>query len=66
MYLNLKKEMDRNGVTMEDISRTLDIHRNTVSNKINGNTPLSIEEGMIIRNTFFEYADFQYLFKKTA
>lgn len=66
VYLNLKKEMERNGVTIEDISKSLELHRNTVSNKLNGNTPLSIEEGIKIRNTFFEYADFQYLFKKTA
>ena len=49
MYLNLKKEMDRNGVTIDDISKRLDLHRNTVSNKINGITPLSIEEGIIIK-----------------
>ena len=55
MYLNLKKEMDRNGVTIDDISKRLDLHRNTVSNKINGITPLSIEEGIKIRNSFFEY-----------
>lgn len=55
MYLNLKKEMERNCVTIEDISRSLELHRNTVSNKLNGNTPLSVEEGIKIRNTFFEY-----------
>lgn len=66
MYLNLKKEMERNNVSIDDIARNLDLHRNTVSNKINGNTPLSIEEGIKIRNIFFEYADFQYLFKKSA
>lgn len=66
MYLNLKKEMERNGVTIDDISKYLELHRNTVSNKINGITPLSVEEGIKIRNAFFEYADFQYLFKKTA
>lgn len=66
MYLNLKKEMERNGITIEDISKRLNLHRNTVSNKINGLTPLSIEEGITIRNAFFDYADFQYLFKKTA
>ena len=55
MYLNLKKEMDRNGVTIDDISKRLDLHRNTVSNKINGITPLSIEEGIKIRNAFFEF-----------
>lgn len=66
MYLNLKKEMERNGITIEDISKSLELHRNTVSNKLDGRTPLSIEEGIKIRNTFFEYADFQYLFKKSA
>ena len=47
--------MERNGITIEDISKSLDLHRNTVSNKLNGSTPLSIEEGIKIRNTFFEY-----------
>jgi plasmid maintenance system antidote protein VapI len=64
MYLNLMTEMNRLGITNENIADELHIHRNSVSNKINGDTPLTLEEAKIIREKFFPYADFQYLFRK--
>ena len=64
MYLNLITEMNRIGVTNEQIANELDIHRNSVSNKISGSSPLLLEEALSIRDKFFPYADFQYLFKK--
>ncbi len=63
MYLNLKMEMARQSITLEEISKALSLHRNTVSKKINGGS-FTIEEAELIRNGFFPYADFQYLFKK--
>ena len=35
-YLNLKAEMAKRNVSIEDISKLLDLHRNSVANKING------------------------------
>lgn len=62
MYLNLKTEMARNNIRMEDIAKCLGIHRNSVSNKINGGS-FTIEEGLILQERLFPYADLQYLFR---
>lgn len=64
MYANLKTEMDIRGISMEELSRFLEIHRNSVSNKINGSSTFSIDEAFAIRDKFFPYADVQYLFKR--
>lgn len=37
---NLRAEMARKKVSIEDIAECLQIHRNSASNKVNGNTPL--------------------------
>ena len=65
MYLNLKTEMDRNGISIEKVAEILEIHRNSASNKINGDSKFSIEEAFELRDRLFPYADVQYLFKKT-
>jgi plasmid maintenance system antidote protein VapI len=64
VYLNLKYEMDRTGVTIDQIATTLGIHRNSASNKMNGSTPFTVEEAIYLRDMFFPYADFQYLYRK--
>lgn len=64
MYLNLKTEMERIGVTREQIAILLDIHRNSVANKLDGRSSFTIEEALRLREKYFPYADFQYLFKK--
>lgn len=61
-YSNLKAEMGRKDITMETISKTLKIHRNSVANKLNGTSSFSIEEAMKIRNTFFPNLEYKYLF----
>lgn len=65
MYGNLKFEMDHKGLSIEKIAQTLEIHRNSASNKINGNSSFSIEEAFKVQKTHFPYADMQYLFKRT-
>ena len=64
MLLNLKTEMERNNVSVDDIAKLLNIHRNSASNKINCKTPITFDEAETIRNVLFPYADLQYLFKK--
>jgi plasmid maintenance system antidote protein VapI len=64
MYANLKTEMAVKGVTIEAIAELLGIHRNSVSNKINGNSSFTIEEAVCIKDAHFRYADMQYLFRK--
>lgn len=64
MYANLKMEMGLKGVTIEEIAKTLEIHRNSASFKINGEGSFTIDEAFKVHKKHFAYADMQYLFKK--
>lgn len=64
MLLNLKMEMEKNHVTVEKMAQLLDLHRNTISSKLSGETEFSIAEAFEIRERLFPYADMQYLFKQ--
>lgn len=52
-YSNLKAELARKGVSMEEVSKALEIHRNSVANKINGDTPFTVEEAFKIQKRYF-------------
>ena len=53
-YKNLKVEMAREGVTVEAISKMLNMHRNSVSNKINGKSRFTVDEAKLVKETFFQ------------
>lgn len=61
-YSNLKAELARKGISMEDVSGLLGIHRNSVSNKINGDTPFTVEEAFKIHDKYFPKLSMDYLF----
>lgn len=61
---NLRGEMVRKGITIEELARFLGIHRNSVSNKINGETPFSVDEAFEIQKKYFPKLSLEYLFKK--
>jgi plasmid maintenance system antidote protein VapI len=65
LYENLKIEMLKAGITIEKIAEEMGVHRNTIGNKINGDTPLNVDEALFIRNRWFPCLDFFYLFKKS-
>ena len=56
-------EMAKRDVTIEAISKLLNLHRNTVSYKLNGGS-FSIEEGCKIRNAFFPDWEIEELFRR--
>lgn len=64
MYLNLKTEMIKMGITIEQVASKLNLSGKTISNKIEGKTPFSYEEALNIKEIFFPYCDMQWLFKK--
>lgn len=64
MYLNLKTELERNNLSIDNIADLLEIHRNSASNKINGDSDFTVEQAFAVREKMFPYADLQYLFKK--
>lgn len=63
-YGNLKAEMGRNNISIEAIAKLLGIHRNSVSNKVNGNSSFTIEESAKIQEVFFPDKELKYLFEK--
>ena len=62
-YLTLKGEMAKRGVTIEAISLMLGIHRNSVANKLRGESNFYIEEATKIRDTFFPKMELEELFQ---
>lgn len=61
--INLKGEMAKKDITIEEVSRLLGIHRNSVANKINGDSSFSIDEAFKIHQSFFPKLSMEYLFK---
>lgn len=62
--VNLKAEMAKKDITIEEISKLLGIHRNSVSNKINGDSSFSVEEAFKIQEKYFPKLALNYLFEK--
>lgn len=62
-YLNLKGEMAKKNITIEDIAKLLNMHRNSISKKINGPSSFSIEEAFAVKKKFFPDCDMKELFK---
>ena len=64
MHANLRTAMDRERITMDNLAECIDVHRNTVSNKINGETPFTYDEVVSIHRTHFPLYDMSWLFKR--
>lgn len=60
--LNLKAEMAKQNITMEEMSKLLGIHRNSVANKINGESSFSVDEAFKIQKNYFPKLALNYLF----
>ena len=63
-YLNLKGEMAKRDITTEKISNLLNLHRNSVSNKLKGLSSFSIDEAMKVKDAYFPDCAIEELFKK--
>lgn len=59
----LKGEMAKKDITIEEVSKLLGIHRNSVANKLNGDSSFSIEEAFKIHQNLFPNLSMEYLFK---
>lgn len=65
MYPNLNAELARRGIKRIDIAKDLYGGRTaSVSEKLNGKYPLSLNEAMKIKNTYFPELELGYLFEK--
>ena len=59
---NLKAEMARYGVRIENLIQILGCSESTVKNKINGKTEFSFNECLMIRDQLFPAYRLEYLF----
>jgi transcriptional regulator with XRE-family HTH domain len=62
MFINLKIEMMKRGVTVKDLSERIGISSKTYSNKMNGTSEFTRKEMYTIRDLFFPDKSIEYLF----
>lgn len=60
-YPKLTWEMIRHGITIEDISKALGLHRNTISRKLSDGS-FSIEEAIRLQEELFSDKEIKELF----
>ena len=61
-YPNLRAEMARKNITIQDIAEVITTGRDTAGAKLSGKRPLHLDEAIAIFDTFFPYADMRCLF----
>lgn len=62
--MNLKAEMARKNISIEELAAVLGIHRNSASAKLNGKSQFTIEEAFTIKEHFFNDCTLEYLFRR--
>lgn len=60
---NLIKEMAGAGITNEALAEITKTHRNTIANKLAGESKFSIQEAILIHDKFFPNLGFEFLFE---
>lgn len=64
MYDNLKAVMATKGITIEAMAKLLNLHRNTVQNKMNGESEFTYGEAQRISEIMFPEYTMKYLFHR--
>lgn len=62
MYIHLKQLMAMKGITIEALAQLLNVHRNTVANKLDGGSEFSYGQAEKIQATFFPEYTAQFIF----
>ena len=64
MYRNMMMIMGQKGISMEAMAVVLNIHRNTMANKISGKSEFTYEEASLLCQTFFPEYRLSYIFRR--
>lgn len=64
MYVNLRVLMIKKHISLNEMSKTLKITRNTLSKKINGKAKFTLDEFLKIKAEFFPNVSIEVLSKK--
>ena len=62
MYANLKMLMALKGITNEDLAQLLGVHRNTIANKLDGESEFSFDQAVRIHDRYFTEYRIKYVF----
>lgn len=65
MYANLKTLLSLKGISIETVAKLLGIHRDTVTNKLNGESEFTYAQAELIQDALFPEYNIRYLFRKT-
>jgi len=63
-YSNLVGELAKKKITNTSIAKLLNIHLNSVANKLHGDSSFTVDEAIKIRDEYFPDADLSELFQK--
>ena len=64
VFSNLRAEMARKGITIQNLANELEISRQTASHKFSGKAPLYLDEAIKINKRFFPETTVDYLFQE--
>lgn len=62
MFSNLRAEMARKQITIQEIAKAIGVGRDTASQKLSGKTPITLTEAFKIEELYFPDSDVRYLF----
>lgn len=64
MYENLESLMARERVSIQDVANLLEVHRNTASSKVRGETEFTIEEAFKLHGRYFNKYSLEWVYQK--
>ena len=64
MYDNLKKLLAYKGISIDTVAKLLNVHRDTVSNKLTGEREFSYGQAELIHETLFPEYNIRYIFHR--
>lgn len=66
MYENLKMLLRAKGISNEVLARLLNVHRDTVANKLNGESEFTYGQAELIQESLFPEYNIRYIFQRTS
>lgn len=64
MYDNLKALLTLKGISIDTLAKLLGVHRNTIQNKLDGESEFTIGQAQIIIETMFPEYTYKYVFHR--
>lgn len=65
-YNNLRAEMARKGITLQEIAQECNYNRDTLARWLSQKSDISLHDALKIQETFFPNLDIRYLFEKNG